>query len=83
MGDPGSLPAPLLLWLATREGVDYDEHAGFLVAAEDETAARAIIDEQVSQPRPTWSWDQSELECIGAAGPTVPRGILLASFCAG
>lgn len=40
------MSAPLSLWLATRGGAGYDEHAGFLVAAEDEAAARAIIDER-------------------------------------
>lgn len=102
MADCNSLPVPLSLWLATRKGATYDEHAGFLVAAEDEASARAIIDaraggvtdEQVDAAeargdysvhwcRATWSWDRSEVECIGTAGPMVPRGILLEDFNAG
>lgn len=74
------LPAPLSLWLATRKGATYDEHAGFLVAAEDEAAARAVIDDRVSGRHPTWSWDGAEVGCIGTAGRTVPRGIILEDF---
>ena len=78
-----SPPVPLSLWLATRQGADYDEHRGFLVAAEDEAAARAIIEERVSGRHPTWSWERSEVECIGTAVPMVSRGILLEDFNAG
>lgn len=97
-----SPPAPLSLWLVKRDDADYDEHGGFLVAAEDEAAARAIVDERtrevtweqadaanergdysVSRRRATWSWDSAEVECVGTAGPMVPRGILLEDFRAG
>lgn len=82
-----SADTPLSLWLATRKGAGYDEHAGFLVAAEDEAAVRAIIDGREAadgwSTSATWSWERSEVECIGVAGPMVPRGILMEDFLAG
>lgn len=102
MTDAEGIEAALSLWLMTRKGATYDEHRGFLVAAENEAAARAVVDaraggvtdEQVEAAeargdysvhwRPaSWSWDRSEVECIGTAGPMVPRGILLEDYIAG
>lgn len=73
------------LYLITRRVTDYDEHGGFVVAAVDEDDARAVIDEDVrfNGPHPTWSWERSEVECIGTAAPHVVRGVLLEDFNAG
>lgn len=40
-------------------------------------------DYSVCYRRGTWWWERCEVECIGTAGPMVPRGILLEDYIAG
>ena len=53
------------------------------VTDEQVEAAEARGDYSVHWRPASWSWDRSEVECIGTAGPMVPRGILLEDYIAG
>lgn len=79
---------------STTETVSYDEWDSAIVAAHSEDDAREIIPSHGESDRtwddskdPWWGWAESkdnvEVTLIGLAHPSIPRGVVLASFNAG
>lgn len=74
----------MYIWKLDREAhVDYDENAGFVIAADTEVEARMIAaDAYAEESRETWLF-YANVTAVGTAFEDLRAGIILTDFNAG
>ena len=72
------------LYLLTRtDRVGYDENRAFVIAAASPQGARILTESvRADEPKNTW-FENSRIELLGTAEPTIKAGIILRDFNAG